>query len=195
MGATPPPIPLADLPVTHMRAAHLTMLRATYRAALTEAHWQELRTSLPEATRRLLDAEIDPGGWLPIVHTQALRDAFHRVGFISPFVTRGRLTAEAFAESEGGRALLAGRDPVATVAVLDLVLAELQKGGRLMVEEARPGRARWTFWGILPFPEYGRDFGRAFFERLLQLQGAGAARVTYLPPEGDDYHHRFVADW
>lgn len=191
-----PPIPPEEALVSHMRAGHLLMLRNTYRAALPEDRWQALLAFLPQATRQLLRSELDPAGWLPIAHTAAMRDAFLRVGIASPFITRGRLTAEAFAASPAGARILgASRDPVATVALLSQVLDELQRGGKLMVEEARPGRARWTFWGILPFPEYGKDFGRAFFERLLQLQGAEDARVRYLPPEEGGYGHRFVADW
>jgi hypothetical protein len=194
MGNTPP-ISVSEAEVTHMRSSHMALLRGTYRAAMPEDRWLTLLSYLPTDTRELLDQELDPQGWLPVKHTIALRDAFLRVGLVSPFAVRGQLTAEIFLNSETGQRLLGGGDPMGTVTHFADVLAELQRGGRLLVEEVRPGRARWTFWGLVPFPEYSKDFGRAFFERLLQLQGAPQARVRYLPPEPGSFDHRFVADW
>ncbi len=194
MSATPP-ISASEAEITHMRSSHMAMLRGTYRAVMPEDRWQALLSFLPSDTRELLDQDLDPSGWLPVKHTIALRDAFIRVGLASPFAVRGQLTAEAFLASEIGQRIGCDGDPIGAVTHFAAVLAELQRGGRLLVEEVRPGRARWTFWGLVPFPEYSRDFGRAFFERLLQLQGAPAARVRYIPPEPGHFDHRFVADW
>lgn len=192
---TLPPIGPDEALITHMRAGHLLMLRNTYRASLSEERWHDLLEGLPQETLRLLDQEIDPKGWLPIAHTHAMRDAFMRVGLASPFVARGQLTAEAFHASEVGRSILEGLDVLSTIAQWDAVLGELQRGGKTTLDEARPHRARWTFWGIVPFSEYTQDFGRAFFERILQLQGARGANVRFTAPDAGGYNHRYLVEW
>jgi hypothetical protein len=181
--------------VSHIRGPGMANLRTTYRALLTEASWEAFLAFLEPDLRTLLVGDVGEETWVALERIMALRAALARFSPYNVTYQRGSMTAEAMSGEGAPSTHFRIGDLEEALRRLPDVVNHNHRGGLMTLDLFLPQRAEYSYYGIFPYPEYPREFGVGFFERLLRLQGAQQPQVEYQAPEGDGYRHRYRFTW
>jgi hypothetical protein len=189
------PISREEAVVTHLRGYGFSNLRMTYQAMMTEEVWHRFLGTLEPRLAELLLHPVGPEVWVSFELVMALRAEVIRATSLRGSSQRGRMTAQSLVEKGASPFPIQPGNLEDTLTHLPELVTYSHKGGLMTLDQLIPCRAQYSYWGIFPYPEYPSEFGVGFFEQLLLLQGAKNPHVGYIPPEGDDFRHRYLFHW